>query len=151
MANFLFIDGKNVTADIEKFDDFDIELGLNSTTKTFTKSLSKTLVATGDTFEYLERIYFKDCDSHAAILDAVFKTDICGGITIPMKITVEGNKTFQVQRKIEFTMKSSTLDDQAHDKLSTAYIFDNGFLEKYEIPLVYYCQQPAYIKWVVVI
>lgn len=151
MANFLFIDGKNVTADIEKFDDFDIELGLNSTTKTFTKSLSKTLVATGDTFEYLERIYFKDCDSHAAILDAVFKTDICGGITIPMKITVEGAKTFPVQRKIEFTMKSSTLDDQAHDKLSTDYIFDNGFLEKYEIPLVYFCQQPNYIQWVVMI
>ncbi|MBK9689121.1 MAG: hypothetical protein IPO65_15730 [Saprospiraceae bacterium] len=80
-----------------------------------------------------------------------FKTDICGGITIPMKITVEGAKTFPVQRKIEFTMKSSTLDDQAHDKLSTNYIFDNRFLEKFDLPFMYFVQQPNYIQWPVVI
>lgn len=148
--NQLFIQGIDVTDDIENFDEFEIEVGLNEN-KTVNRTLSKTLVATGETFAFLEKQYFKTCNNYNTVLTAVFKSDVCSGITIPLKITFEGSGYFPDAEKIEFLIKSITEEDIAYAKLESTYWFDNDFPTAFEIPIVYYADQPNYIQWVIIL
>lgn len=150
MSSRLFIQGIDVTDDIENFDEFEIEVGLNEN-KTVTRTLSRTLVATGETFAFLEKQYFKTCNNYNTVLTAVFKSDVCSGITIPLKITFEGLGYFPDAEKIEFLIKSITEEDIAYAKLESSYWFDNDFPTAFEIPIVYYADQPNYIQWIIIV
>jgi hypothetical protein len=149
--NRIFINNNDVTADILDFKEFDIEIGLNTSTKTITKSLSQPIRFTGDTYEYLKTVFFTSCDNYDKVVKAIFKTDICGGITIPLEITVESLEIFPDLEEIEVLLKSVSDVERSYDYLDSTYWFENDFIEAYEIPIVYYADQPNLYSFIIVL
>ncbi len=149
MANRLFINGQDITSDVVNLKEFEIEIGLNPSSKTIVKTLSQSVEVTGATFEMLKEYFFTRCNGADKTLKAIFKTDICGGMVIPLEITSEG--LILSDDSITLLLKSVDEDDKAYDKLDSTYWFEDGFVGAYKLPLVYYADQPNLFSWVIII
>jgi hypothetical protein len=146
--NQLFINGTDYTSDvIEGLDELEIELGLDTTTKTIGKQLSSDITVEGDAYNYLNSFFFANCDSWEKSVKAVFKTSICGGITIECEITSEGVEKSIFKPEITFNLKSNNTENKAFNRLDSELITDNGFIETNETPIHYYVDQPNYLQW----
>lgn len=151
MANKLYINGKDVTKDVKNFDEFEIELGLNTATKTISKQLSQTITIKGETYKLIESTFFASCGDYDNTLKGFFKTDICGGIVIDLEITYEGLRNFPEIEEAEITLKSVTEEDKAYAILDSSYWYDNGFVTANNIPIMYYADQPNFISWGIIL
>ncbi len=149
MANRLIIDGKDITEDVRNFDDFEIEIELNPSTKTIVKTLSQSISIYGDAFESMKKTFFDGCNGMDHSKKVIFKTDICGGISMPLIITAEGMELFDDHLKVE--LKTDTDEEEAYSYLETTYWFEEGFPQAYEIPIVFYVDQPNWLQWLIIL
>lgn len=150
MAHYIFIEGKDVTGDITNFDEFTLEVGYNSN-KAIVNKLSETFRFDSDTETYkmLQKVFYSDCNGFENELKGLFKSDICGGIIVPLTITVEDG-SFSSEY-IEVLMKSDDIDEAAYLKFESTYWFDDEFPAAYDIPIMYFATQPTYIIWLIVL
>ena len=150
--NQLFINGTDYTSDvIEGLYELEIELGLDTTTKTIGKQLSSDITVEGAAYNYLNNFFFANCDSWEKSVKAVFKTSICGGITIDCEITSEGVDKSIFKPEITFNLKSNNTENKAFNRLDSELITDNGFIETNDTPIHYYVDQPNYMQWVLLL
>lgn len=152
MANKLFINGKDVTEDITTgFEKFNLELGLNSSTKTVGKILSSDITLKGDTYELLRDLFFKTCSGWQNSIKGIFKTDICGGISTETEITSEGAEWCPEKENIVVNLKSSDEVSRAYNRLDSETITDNGFIETNDTPIMYFASQPSWMLYLLII
>jgi hypothetical protein len=146
--NQLFINGTDYTSDvIEGLNDLEIELGLDTTTKTVGKQLSSDITVEGAAYELLNNFFFANCDSWEKSIKAVFKTSICGGIAIDCEITSEGVEKNIRKPQITFNLKSNNTENKAFNRLDSELITDNGFIETNDTSIHYYVDQPNFLQW----
>lgn len=144
----LFINGTEYTGETDGLDDFTLELGLNESTKTVGKLLSSQMIATGQLYDVLKGYFFANCDSWIKSMKALFRIDICGGINIDSEITSEGIEWCPDKGEISFNMKSGDQVSKAYDRLDSEYVWENGFIEQNDTPIVYYVDQPNWMQLV---
>lgn len=148
----LFINGIDRTSDVtDGLTDLEIEIGLNTETKTIGKVLSSDITVTGDTFKYLNSIFFKNCDAWTKSENAIIKTDICKGISLDCEITSEGMEKNLYDEEMSFNVKSTDNASIAYARLDSELITSNGFAETNDIPIHYYVDQPNYLMWILII
>lgn len=144
----VFIQGVDITDDIiDGLEEFSIELGLNTKTKTIGKVLSIDLVVEGFAAKKLHQYFFFDCDSWQRTLPALFTTDICGGISIECEITSEGIEWNPALEQMTFNLKSGDEISRAYARLDSEYIFGQGFIEKNETPIMFYVDEPNWMLY----
>lgn len=148
--NQLFINGKDVTDDVNNFDDFTIEVGLNENT-TIVRKLSERFRFENDTETYtlLKNTFFSSCNGLENTLEGLFKSDVCDGVILPLTIIVS-DSVFSEQY-IEVLMTSDSSEDQAYNYLDSTYWFDHNFGSAYEIPIMYFTVQPSFLMWVLLL
>ena len=144
----LFINGTEYTGETDGLDDFTLELGLNESTKTVGKLLRSQMIATGQLYDVLKGYFFANCDSWIKSMKALFRIDICGGINIDSEITSEGIEWCPDKGEISFNMKSGDQVSKAYDRLDSEYVWENGFIEQNDTPIVYYVDQPNWMQLV---
>jgi hypothetical protein len=149
MSNKIFINNLDVSGDVlEGLEEFTIELGLNSSTKTIGKALSSDITVEGNAYKYLREYFFSNCNNWIKTLPSLFRTSICNGINIPCEINAEGLKENISKDQITFNLKSSDEVGRAYARLDSEYITDNGFIEMNDTPIMYYVDQPNWMMWV---
>lgn len=146
----IILEGIDITSDIKEFDNFKIEVGLNSATKTITKMLSESVTVTGDTYDRIAAKFFKDCNGINQEMKAVFRTDICGSITIPLTLTSSGMVDIPEKQEAKILFKSEDQEDKIHALLDSTFWFED-FAEYKEIPIVYYADQPGVTQWIILL
>ncbi len=150
MSNKLFIIGRDVTDDVtEGLEDIAIDAGLNESTNTYGLMLTTDIVVTGDTYNLLYNTFFKSCAGYQNKLPGVFKTPVCGGLSIDMVLTSDGMGHTPEKKEIDMQLKSTDQVSEAYARLDSETITSNGFIDNVEIPIMYYCDQPNYMNWVV--
>ena len=148
----LFINGIDVTEDIfEGLESFEIELGLNTSTKTIGKTLTSDITLEGNSAKYLYDYFFENCDAWQKKIKAIFKTDICGGIIVDCEITSEGLSWTPETKRISFNLKSGDKISEAYARLDSEYCFANGFIETNDTPIMFYVDEPNWIQWAVIL
>lgn len=146
----LYINGIDFTSDVVNLDEFTISVGFNEG-NTITKGLSESVIVRGEAFTYLENEFFKTCDSYQKEINALFVSDICNGISIPLKITIESMRYDPTNGQIEILLKAITEEDKAYNILNSTFWHEKGFDSAYKIPIMYFIEQPNYIQWVVLL
>lgn len=150
MINKLYYNGKDITSDINNFDSFSIDYGTNAN-NTVNRSLSQSITVSGDTFKNLEKIYFDSCAKYDQIQEVIFKSDICDGIIIKLKLTFEGMIYTPDKGEITLLLKSVSLEDAIYSKLDSTYWFENKFAENNKIPVMYYADQPNAMTLIIIV
>lgn len=148
--NQLFISGRDVTDDVTDFSEFTLEVGYNAN-KTIVTKLSEhfRFNSDTDTYKLLRDTFFNDCNGLDKELKGQFKTTICGGIVVPLTITV--TDAVYCKEYIEVLMQSDDDDDNAYSKIDSTYWFDNDFGSAFDIPIMYFAVQPSFLSWVIVL
>lgn len=144
----LYIDGIDYSEDVINLDEFTINIGFNDT-NTITKGLSESVVVGGEAFTLLEQTFFINCNSYTKELNALFVADVCGGINIPLKITIDGLRYDPANGQMEILLKSITDEDKAYNILNSSFWHENGFENAYKIPLMYFVEQPNIIQRII--
>lgn len=145
--NQLFISGRDVTADVSDFSKFTLEVGLNES-KTVETKLSEHFRFESDTATYkmLKDTFFSDCNGLEKELKGQFKSTVCGGLVIPLSITV--TDAVFCEEYIEVLMQS---EYDGYNILESTYWFDNDFGSAYEIPIMYFAVQPNFLAWAIIL
>lgn len=145
--NSVYIGGEKVNDDTSDLDEFTIDIGYDTETRSYTNTISKTITVIGDTFKNVKD-YFLKCGSIEP-LNALYTTDSCGGVQVPLVLKEEGVRIYPDAQQAEVTLQSLTEENVIFNKLSTTLWYENDFVQNKEIPVVFYGDQPNWIQWAV--
>lgn len=148
--NQLFINGNDATNDVTDFSDFTLEVGFNSN-KTIIAKLSERFRFDKDTDTYtlLKDTFFASCGGFKNEINGQFKTSVCGGIVIPLKVSA--SDAIYSEQYIEVLMESSDEDQDSYSKLGSTYWFDNDYASAFKIPVMYFAVTPSFLSWVILL
>ena len=148
MPNTLHIQGTDYSNDIASgLDDITIVSSLNTGNKTVGKTLSSNIKAEGQLYEFLKNKFYSDCNNWIESCKSLFRSSICNGLPLDTEITSEGMTICKKQKYIDFRIQSTDQIGRCYEQLNSQYITDQGFCEKYKIPIVWFCDQPGWIQW----
>lgn len=149
--NRIFINNVNVSEDVTNLDEVEFEIGFNEATKTVTKSVTTSIFFKGETYELINDTFFRSCNSFDQELKGYFHTDLCGGVTIPFVILANSVEINKARKEAEVNLLSDSIEENAYNKLDSTYFFENGFAETNDIPIAYYCDQPNFLQYVLLL
>lgn len=140
MPTNISIEGANYTDLSEGLEAYDIIVSENSS-NTITRSISKEITLKNEGYELIKDKFFSTCNGFMTELQAELRVDLCGETVFSGKITSEGIKLDNDNRKATVFIKGDSVENSAYVKLGQDYIFDNGFKESIDHPLVYFTKQ----------
>jgi hypothetical protein len=144
---FFYIEGRDVTNDIENLEEFTLEVGYNSN-KAIVNKLSETITfkSDTDTYTYLKSVFYTGCNGLEKELRGTF---VSGNINIPLIVTVEDGD--YSGESISVIMKSDDVDEEAYLYFDQTYWFNNDFPQAYEIPIMYFAVQPNQNNYIILL
>lgn len=136
----IVIDNKDFTQYASGMDKFDIDIVENST-KTISRSISSNITLKGPAYDLINQIFFSSCSGFLIELPVSLTIDICGGTTFVGKITAEGTQIDEDKKEAKILIKGKTDEATALSKLSQDYLWENGFIESANLPVIHFTKQ----------
>ncbi len=136
----IVIDNKDFTQYASGMDKFDIDIVENST-KTISRSISSNITLKGPAYDLINQIFFSSCSGFLVELPVSLTIDICGGTTFVGKITAEGTQIDEDKKEAKILIKGKTEEATALSKLSQDYLWENGFIESANLPVIHFTKQ----------
>lgn len=149
MGNKLFIDGKNVSEEIDGLSDVTITFQKNTSTSVVSRELSSDLNTNKDSSTVFKTLSDKlsACDFEF-IIPVRFSTDICGGINIDTHMTSDGLTCDPCNCKASFDLNLQSPEVDCYNYLDSV-AWKQYFVEGYEFPMVWYCDEPSFLHMIV--
>lgn len=144
---FFYIEGRDVTSDIDNLDEFSLEVGYNSN-KAIVNKLSETISfkSDTDTYTFLKSVFYSGCNGLEMELRGTF---VAGNVNVPLIITAEDGD--YSGERLSVIMKSDDIDEEAYLYFDQTYWFNNDFPQAYEIPIMYFAVQPNQNNYIILL
>jgi len=136
----LIIDGIDYTSVASGLDRYDILFKENNS-KTIIKSISTEIVLKDRGYDLIKNLFFSSCAGFLNEIKAEIQIDLCGKTTFLGKMTAEGAEDCEDKKEATILFKGETQEQSAYQRLSTQYLWENGFMDATEQPIVYYNHQ----------
>lgn len=126
-------------------DSFAPELGLDSDSRTYTYNLGSSLTVIGDDAQLLIDTFFSDCEGQTRQLDCKVYKECCDQ-WFDYVITYEGLTYCIEDCSVTVTPRRITEATRCYNYLNSTIYWKNGFIDAYDHPQVWYCNQPGFIQ-----
>ncbi|MGV6816105.1 MAG: hypothetical protein ACWA44_02410 [Thiotrichales bacterium] len=139
----VLIDGVEVTA--EGIEQFTPQYGLDADSRTYTYSIGSPLIVRGDEAQILVSTFFSDCEGQQRSLPLRIYKECCG-LWFDYVIKYEGTTYCESDCSVEFTPVRVTETTECFNYLNSTIYWKNGFIEAFDHPQIWYCNQPGFIQ-----
>lgn len=104
----------------------------------------------GDGAKYLSSVFFTpDCTGQQAEVDCKVYIDCCER-WFDFVITYEGVEWCEADCTVSVDLQRSTDETEAYRYLSDTIFWQNGFVDAFTHPKIYYCNQPGFLQFALI-
>lgn len=144
------IDGKDFSEDVD-LDGLVINFRLNEE-KTATASVTESVTFIGDAYNYIKKKFFTNpCQDWKNVLKVTYSSDLCSGAKLDLEITSEGVENCELDCAINTPLTNKGEEAKCHRFLDSHWFYQNDFLKTAKLPRIWFCDQPGFLQWVVMV